>query len=457
MVMLRDAAIVDDALAAAVLAAIDSVRPGEPPAAGGALEIVAAFDERVDSLVAPGAVAAVRIGRARHDLAATAQRLVLRERALALAAALDAARGALLDLADDHVFTLLQAWSGSSPLQPTNLAHSLTGTIAPLGRAARLLQLAYEDVDRSPLGAAALAGPGLPIDRDETADLLGTEGPVESTFDALAPADDVVAVAHAAAAATLPIRRLTAEWLHWLRTDPASLRLDEALLAAPDPALAHFRPPAALELLVARARRVESESDSATRLAREVPYGPAGSHADDAVAAAATALAGATAVCETFAALLGGPIEINRAWLARQAGRALVTVGDLADFLMASEGLPPAAARDVAALAASRAAQEGLEASGITPALIDAAALAVIGRELGVEIERLGAYLAPRRFIEKRILRGGPAPEAVRETLAAEQSRLATDRRWLEGKQRRIALAAENLEIRVREILEAAP
>ncbi len=158
---------------------------------------------------------------------------------------------------------------------------------------------------------------------------------------------------------------------------------------------------------------------------------------------------------ETFAMVVGGPIEINRAWLARNAGQALVTSGDLADFFMAEEELDPSAAREIAALTASRAGQEGLEASAITPAMIDAAALLVIGRELGIEIERLGAYLAPRRFIEKRTVLGGPAAPAVREYLSLERNRLEADRRWLEEKRRRIALAEENLEIRTREILDA--
>jgi hypothetical protein len=87
--------------------------------------------------------------------------------------------------------------------------------------------------------------------------------------------------------------------------------------------------------------------------------------------------------------------------------------------------------------------------------MIDAAALLVIGRELGIEIERLGAYLAPRRFIEKRTVFGGPAAPAVREYLSLERNRLEADRRWLEEKRRRIALADENREIRTHEILSA--
>src|SRR3954471_12710128 len=75
-VMLRDSAIVDDSIAASLLTAIDGARRGVPSAGLCPLGLGSAFDDRVNSLAAAGAAGAVRIARARHDLAATAQRLV---------------------------------------------------------------------------------------------------------------------------------------------------------------------------------------------------------------------------------------------------------------------------------------------------------------------------------------------------------------------------------------------
>ncbi|MFN8590250.1 MAG: lyase family protein [Thermomicrobiales bacterium] len=456
VVMLRDAAIVDDTIAGSVLSAIDAVSRADPPSAPGSLSLVAAFDERVDSLSSPAAAGGVRLARARFDLAATAQRLVLRDHALVLLGSLHTARAALLDLAEDNVFTLLQAWSGASQLQPTNVAHFLSDIIAPLGRTGRRLDAALSDLDMTPLGAAALTGPGLPIDRDETADLLGATRPVASTFDALTAVDHVSALAQIAAESVLPIRRLFSELLVWLRTDPQALRLGDELLAPADNTLPQYRPPVVLERVIARSRDVENAADGAVRLIRETPYGPATELTDLAFASTVAALSEAAAVTDAFAVLVSGPIELNRAWLARNAGRAFVTAGDLADFLILEEGVSPAAAREIAALTASRAADDGLEASGINPGIIDGAALLVLGRELGVEIERLGAFLAPRRYIEKRTLLGGPSPVAVREYLAGERTQLESDRRQIEAVRRRHALAAENLTIRSHEISATA-
>jgi hypothetical protein len=56
--------------------------------------------------------------------------------------------------------------------------------------------------------------------------------------------------------------------------------------------------------------------------------------------------------------------------------------------------------------------------------MIDSAALMLIGREVKVEIETLGRYLAPRRYIERRQVTGSPAAEQLRAWLASERESL---------------------------------
>jgi argininosuccinate lyase len=351
----------------------------------------------------------------------------------------------LIELAGAHVFTLLPVYIGSTPMQPSNLAHVLTATVAPLRRATARLQLALADLDQIALGSGSLAGASQPVDRDALASLLGGDAVPESTIDALSAVDEFVAASQAAAAIVHPLERLMVEFLTLVRQEPQSIMFDDALLAPVDGGLPHFRPPQVLERCLSDARGVVQQALITERAASAIPFGPRGEAGDSLAQSAARAMQDATRVCQTFAMLVSGPLDFNRAWLARNAGRSLMTAGDLAAFLVAEEDLPLVAARDIAALVTERARDEGLEASGITPGLIDAAAMLVIGRELGVEIERLGAYLAPRRFIEKRSVQGGPAPVAVRELLDIESQRVARDQSDLETRQRRIAEARQEL------------
>jgi hypothetical protein len=62
-----------------------------------------------------------------------------------------------------------------------------------------------------------------------------------------------------------------------------------------------------------------------------------------------------------------------------------------------------------------------------------------IGREIKVEIESLGRFLAPRRFLERREVTGSPAPAMTRAWLADERSALEQDRAWVEEMTGRIS------------------
>ncbi|MBA3413744.1 MAG: hypothetical protein H0U10_00775 [Chloroflexia bacterium] len=454
VIMLRDAAVLDDASAAAVLTALDGVRRGDPPD-GGATPLVAAFDERLDALTSARAPGVGALGRGRTDTAATAGRVVLRTTLLDLLAATDGLRLALLDLAEAHVFTLMPAYGEGRPLQPTTLAHYLGGVIGPVGRAAARLRVGFAEGNRSPMGAVALASTGVNVDREAVARMLGFDGPVVSTFDAVSAIDHLAAALDPAAAVATAAGRFLTDLQTWLRAEPGSVRIAPRWLALADASLPHFLPAAGLDRLVAEALAVASDAAVAGRLAAAIPYGPVGAAIDRPTARTLAVLAAARSLAVESTALVGEGLEINRAHFAGRAGRDHVTTGELAALLVEQEGLDPAAARALTAAVANNALDLGLEASGITPQAIDAAALLTIGRELGIEIERLGPYLAPRRFLERRTALGAPSPASTRDWLELERTRVLADERWRDETAARIRESLVELEREVSGILSA--
>jgi len=444
VVMLRDEAILDDAGAAAVLTALDGVRRGEPPAAPSLAALIAAFDRRLDAQVPAGVAGAAAIGRARADMLATLVRLATRGRLLAAAERLEALRDALLELAGAHAVTLMPAFSEGQPAQPTTLGHYLGGVIAPLGRAGARLRGVYAEVNRSPLGAAALAGPGFAVSRERVAALLGCDGPVPNTFDAVAAGDELAAAAALVGGVAATVGRFVEELLRWLRVEPTSVRLGDEWLGG-EPALPHLRPPVGLHDLAVAARQIAADGMALVAFAQAAPYEPLIATNEAIYAPLGRLLDRGAALLTRATGLISTGLDVNRAYLANRSGRALTTTSDLADFLMVEEQLAPAAARNIAALTVSRAAAQGLEAGGITPELVGAAALTVIGRELGIEFETLGRFLAPRRFVERRTATGAASPAATRAYLELERARLAADVAWREDALARLAQADADL------------
>ena len=108
----------------------------------------------------------------------------LREDLLGSYEALLAARRALLALAEQHVHTIIPAYTHGVQAQPTTLAHYLLAFSAAFERDAVRLREVYARLNRSPLGAAALGTSGFAINRERLATLLGFDAPIVNSYDA---------------------------------------------------------------------------------------------------------------------------------------------------------------------------------------------------------------------------------------------------------------------------------
>ncbi len=425
--MLGKQGLIDDAAVAVISGVVDRIGSGsfdlDDPRS-----LLVEFDARVDAQSPPGFAGASQVGRGGNELLAAYARVVLRDRLLSLADQLGQAREDVIDLALQHVVTIMPIYQQGMAAQPSTLAHFLGGVIGPFDRAQAKLQQAFALVNQSPLGAGALASTGLPIDREVVAANAGFDGVIENTFDAVAAVDHLAAVVETVRAVARPVSRLMREIATLHRTDPASLIVHDASPSVRSELPQHRVIPAFDELarldidLVAVLDTLDRWiEDAAMEPLAElaVPLGRFGLAFD---------LAGA--LIERFLVFLNREIAFNRAYLANRANRNHTTVVELADYLMLEEQIPPAQAKAMAGRVMSQLSEESIETSGITSAMIDSAGMLVVGRELGVEFESISKYLAPRRFIERRAGLGGPAPMATRAWLAREKELLAADRTW---------------------------
>lgn len=444
VVMLRDLGVFDDPVLVALLSAMDSVSRGQPPERGSLAAQIVAFDERLDAQTPPGAVGAAAVGRATTEVATTVSRLRLRQGLLSTAISLATLRQGLHDLASAHVTTQMPAYAGSHPVQPTTFGHVLGGIIGPLTRAGITLPPLYLQINRSPMGAGTMVSGAVAVDRERVAGLLGFDALVANTFDAVAAVDHVAAVASWVEGVAAAIRRFLEELLVWIRTEPGSFRLDERWTAY-DPGLPGWAPPAGVSHLVQDAHRIAALADQARTVAHASQYAPI-TDPDGLTEPLAAALRELTSLLDASRDLVTTGIEVNRAYLANRAGRGHVTSGDLAQLLIDEEGIEPATARVITALTVRRAKEEGLEASGISSDMIDAAALMHLGRDLGIEFEVISRYLAPRRFLDRRQTTGGPTAAATRAYLEAAQQDLATAQRWQAEVEGRLSNAATELD-----------
>ena len=113
--------------------------------------------------------------------------------------------------------------------QPTTLAHHLIAHHDAFARDFERICDAFKRVNRSPLGAAALAGTGFPIKRERTASLLGFDGIIENTMDAVSARDFIVEAISCFANVMLNASRLAEELILWSSAEFKFVRLPDTL------------------------------------------------------------------------------------------------------------------------------------------------------------------------------------------------------------------------------------
>ena len=292
---------------------------------------------------------------------------------------------------------------------------------------------------------------GLPIDREGAAANAGFDGVIEDTFDAVSAVDHLAAVVESLRATAHPMGRFMHETATLYRTDPTSLVLNDASPQMRSELPQHTVIPA-FDEMSRLAIDLAAVLETLDRWIAHVPLEPMGEMSQP-LERFLLAFDVAGKLIDRFLIFLNREIAFNRAYLAKRANRNHTTIGELADFLMLEEQIPPLPAREMAARVMGQLRNEGVKTSGITSAMIDAAGMLVLGRELGIEFETISRYLAPRRFIERRAGFGGPAPIATRAWLTGEQQRLSNDRAWVA--ERRGALA--DVELAMKSLANEAP
>src|SRR5579885_909442 len=163
--------------------------------------------------------------RSRNDIAITLYRMAARRELLNVTRAVAGLRSVLLAIAETHLETIMPAHTHTQPAQPTTLAHYLLAACEFLARDAGRMQAAFARVNVSPLGAAAITTTGFPIDRHQTARLLGFEGLAENSYGAIAAIDYITETAAVVAVSMVSLGKLIQDLLLWSTREFGFLRL----------------------------------------------------------------------------------------------------------------------------------------------------------------------------------------------------------------------------------------
>jgi argininosuccinate lyase len=170
----------------------------------------------------------LRAGRSRNDQTANNTRLYLRRMARELSMGIIAFEEALVSQAARHTETVMPGFTHMQPAQPIVLGHHLMAHAQSLLRDLQRFSDWDRRFDRSPLGAAALAGSGMARRPDQSAIELGYSAACENSIDAVAARDHVAEFLFICSLVAVNLSRLAEEICIWSSKQFSWVRLHDS-------------------------------------------------------------------------------------------------------------------------------------------------------------------------------------------------------------------------------------
>jgi argininosuccinate lyase len=372
-------------------------------------------ESRLAELIGPAA-GRLHTARSRNDQVATDFRLWVRDAMDAVGAGLKALQAALVARAGEHVATIMPGFTHLQVAQPVTLGHHLMAWYEMAGRDRSRFADARVRMNRSPLGSAALAGTGFPIDRQATAQALGFDAPTDNSLDSVSDRDFALDYLMAATQCSLHLSRMAEEFVIWASQPYGFVSLPDAYSTGSS-IMPQKRNPDAAELVRGHSGRIAGCMVALTMTMKGLPLAYSKDMQDDkppvfeAHDLLALSIAAMTGMIETTT------FRADRMRAAAEAGFSTAT--DLADWLVREGNIPFREAHHITGRAVRLAETEGLALSALP---LDA--LQAIDPRIDA---RVFSALTVDASVASRKSHGGTAPDQVRARVAEAKEKLGIE------------------------------
>jgi argininosuccinate lyase len=369
-------------------------------------DIHMATESRLADLIGPAA-GRLHTARSRNDQVATDFRLWVRDAIDAVDAGLAALQAALVARTDEHAESVMPGFTHLQAAQPVTLGHHLMAYYEMIRRDRSRFRDARARLNECPLGAAALAGTGFPIDRQATAKALGFDRPTANSLDSVSDRDFALDYLAGAAQCSLHLSRLAEEIILWASQPFGFVSLPDQWSTGSS-IMPQKRNPDAAELVRGHSGRIIGCLTSLMITMKGLPLAYSKDMQDDKppVFEAHDLLALSIAAMTGMIGTLTFRTERMRA--AAEAGYATAT--DLADRLVRVAGVPFREAHHI-----TGAVVKAAEAKGCALSDLGLAELQAIDPRID---EGVRAALSVDASVAARTSEGGTAPARVREAIA---------------------------------------
>lgn len=344
-------------------------------------------------------------GRSRNDQVATDIRLFLRAAIDEIISLIKAMQHALLNLAEQHIHTIMPGFTHLQVAQPVSFGHHLMAYFEMLKRDIERLADCRKRVNQLPLGAAALAGTSYPINRERVAQLLDFEAVCQNSLDAVSDRDFAIEFSACAALIMTHLSRMSEEFILWMNPAFGFIQLADRFCTGSS-IMPQKKNPDVPELVRGKTGRVNGHLVALLTLMKAQPLAYNKDNQEDKEPLFDT-VDTLTDTLRIYADMLGG-VRVNHEMMRASALLGYATATDLADYLV-KKGIPFRDAHEIVAKAVQYAERKGCDLSKL--------ALNEL-QQFSIQIESdIFTVLTLEGSMNSRNHTGGTAPEQVQAAI----------------------------------------
>src|SRR6476469_9950922 len=363
-------------------------------------------ESRLSELIGEAA-GRLHTARSRNDQVATDLRLWVRNACDEVVDAIRALQRVLVERAEEHTETVMPGFTHLQIAQPVTLGHHLMAYYEMLRRDVSRFADARARMNESPLGSAALAGTGFPLDRDATATALKFDRPTANSLDSVSDRDFALDYLSASAQCSLHLSRLAEELIVWASAPFGFVKLSDDYSTGSS-IMPQKRNPDAAELVRGHSGRIVGALTSLMITMKGLPLAYSKDMQDD----KEPAFEARDLLILSLRALTG---MIETVTFVPERMRAVAALGystatDLADWLVREANVPFREAHHFTGRAVKAAEQRDCD-------LADLPIDSLRGIDGRID-ERVYDVLSVEASVNSRTSYGGTAPARVREQIA---------------------------------------
>ena len=363
-------------------------------------------ESRLAELIGPAA-GRLHTARSRNDQVATDFKLWVRDAIDQADAGLRALQVALVTRAGEHAASIMPGFTHLQTAQPVTLGHHLMAYYEMAARDRSRFADCRARLSQCPLGSAALAGTGFPIDRDATAKALGFDAPTRNSLDGVSDRDFAIEYLTCAVQCSLHLSRLAEEFIIWASQPFGFVTLPDSLSTGSS-IMPQKKNPDAAELVRGHSGRIVGALTSLLVTMKGLPLAYSKDMQDDKVPVFEAASLLTLCLAAMSGMVEGATFRTTRMRAAAELGYATAT--DLADWLVRQANIPFREAHHITGAAVKLAESRGIA--------LDALPLADLQAIDARITDAVFAALSVDASVASRASYGGTAPQQVKARVA---------------------------------------